>query len=91
MPTTLETRLFPIDLPSLEWRQFEAAGSAEPVAGVIFRAAEPPCCGVPLGGLGTGCLDLDARGVYGFSSIFNPTSAFPGFALGGRPRRLPRP
>jgi len=67
-------KLFPDDLPQLEWRQFEEAGLRAPVSGVIYGEAKPPCCGVPLGGVGTGCLDIDARGVWGFSSIFNPVS-----------------
>ena len=64
--------LFPTDLAALQWEQFPARGFTEPVAGVIYRADEPPCCGLPLGGIGTGCVDLDARGVLGFASLFNP-------------------
>jgi len=66
-------RLFPISLPDLQWRQFDAEGFDEPVAGVIYRTEHPPCCGVPLGGISTGCVDIGARGVYGFTTLFNPT------------------
>ena len=69
--------LFPRDLPPLEWVEFSAAGFAQPVSGVIYRTDKPPCCGVSLGGISTGCLDIDARGVYGFSSLFNPGSSHP--------------
>ena len=63
----MTTPLFPIDLPDLQWLEFEAEGFPRPVSGVIYRTGNPPCCGVPLGGISTGCIDIDARGVYGFS------------------------
>lgn len=63
-------RLFAAGIASREWSQFEAAGFENRVGGLVFRADDPPCCGVPLGGLGTGCIDLDARGVLGFVSAF---------------------
>ena len=66
--------LFPTDLPELEWKQFAAAGYSKPVTGVIFRTGKPPCCGVPLGGVSTGCLDIEATGVLGFNCLFD---AFP--------------
>lgn len=59
------------------WCQFPADGFKDRVCGAIFRGSNPPCCGVPLGGISTGCIDLDVRGVYGFSSIFNPWSDCP--------------
>ncbi len=70
-------RLFPTDLAALQWQEFRATGFEAPVAGVIFRPSNAPCCGVPLGGISTGCLDLDVKGVYGFSSVFNPWSPWP--------------
>ena len=56
-------RLFPTDVPADTWASFAAHGFSEPVDGVVYRTEAPPCCGVPLGGVGTGCIDLDARGV----------------------------
>ena len=77
-------------LPELEWTQFEAEGYSQPVSGVIFRTGRHPCCGVPVGGLGTGCLDIDARGVYGYSTIFNEHSPHPFDRRGWRiARKLP--
>ena len=70
-------KLFPTDLPELQWQEFRAAGFEQPVAGVIFHPSQPPCCGVPLGGISTGCIDLDVKGVYGFSSVFNGWSHWP--------------
>ena len=70
-------KLFPTELPELQWQEFRAAGFEQPVAGVIFHPSQPPCCGVPLGGISTGCIDLDVKGVYGFSSVFNGWSHWP--------------
>ena len=79
-------RLFSSGLPSREWCQFPAEGFSQPACGAIFRAEQSPCCGVPLGGISTGCVDVDPRGVWGFSSIFNPSSD----EMGGWDRRGPR-
>ena len=64
--------LFPVGLAGDDWRQFDAQGFAEPVSGLIFSTGKSPTCGVSLGGVGTGCLDIEAGGVLGFSSIFIP-------------------
>ena len=78
------------DLPELQWIQFDAEGYSRPVSGSVFRTEHPPCCGVPLGGVGTGCLDIDARGVYGYSTIFNEHSPHPFDTRGWRiARKLP--
>lgn len=83
-------RLFPVNLPTTQWLEFAAAGFSRPVPGVIYRTAEPPCCGVPLGGVSTGCLDIDARGVYGFRTIFNAYSPMRGSDINRIPRKLPQ-
>jgi uncharacterized protein (DUF608 family) len=67
----MDQQLFPIDLPEREWVEFDADGFKTPVAGIIHRGANPPSCGMPLGGIDTGCLDLDVAGVLGYCSIFN--------------------
>ena len=69
-----EGTLFPTDLAGNQWVEFAAAGFSAPVSGVIFRPDQPTCCGVPLGGVGTGCLDIQVGGVLGFETLFN---AFP--------------
>ena len=66
-----ENLLFARDLPSTQWAQFSAAGFSAPVSGVVFHPDQAPCCGVPLGGVATGCLDVQAGGVLGFETIFN--------------------
>ncbi|HQI75078.1 MAG TPA: GH116 family glycosyl-hydrolase [Candidatus Latescibacteria bacterium] len=63
--------LFPTDLPEREWCQFNAEGFSRPVCGLIHWGTNAPVCGMPLGGIDTGCLDLEATGVWGYCSIFN--------------------
>ena len=50
---------------------FSGAGFSAPVIGVIHRREYPALCGLPLGGYGTGCLDLETSGSFGLCSIFN--------------------
>ena len=57
--------LFPTDLPEREWVEFPAEGFSTPVTGVIHRRSYRALCGMPLGGLDTGCLDLDTGGLDG--------------------------
>ncbi|NLG27182.1 MAG: hypothetical protein GX557_04690 [Chloroflexi bacterium] len=64
-------RLFPTWLPEQEWREFPAQGYRAPACGLLYRGSRPPVCGAPLGGIDTGCLDIEANGLLGFSSIFN--------------------
>ncbi|MFN8007314.1 MAG: GH116 family glycosyl-hydrolase [Terriglobia bacterium] len=68
------TKLFSAVATKTEWESFSAAGFTKPVAGVVFSADQPPCCGVPLGGISTGCLDIEANGTLGFNCLFD---AFP--------------
>ena len=82
-------RLFPADLPELEWVEFRAEGFSRPVPGAIYGSGRPPCCGVPVGGISTGCIDIDARGVYGFSTLFNPSGPHPLNERWRIPRRVP--
>jgi len=83
--------LFPTDVQSNTWSQFQADGYQASVCGIVSRTDKPPCCGVPLGGLSTGCLDVDPIGTIGFCTIFNayprqPKLAQPflGIAVGDR-------
>lgn len=63
-------RLFPLVVEELKWAEFSAEGFKGKAAGIIFDTAHPTCCGVALGGLGTGCLDIETSGVLGFSTLF---------------------
>jgi uncharacterized protein (DUF608 family) len=67
----MATTLFPLDLPEREWAEFAAAGFDGPVAGCIHRGTRPPDCGMPLGNVGSGCIDLEADGTWGLSTLFN--------------------
>jgi uncharacterized protein (DUF608 family) len=82
--------LFPVDSPRLSWSEFPADAFPRRASGVVYRLDASPCCGVPLGGLATGCIDLDARGIYGWSSAFNPVVTRPIGSEIRLPRRLPR-
>ena len=55
-----------------EWHQFPARDYTSPVSGMVYNREKLPTCGMPLGGIATGCIDIDARGVYGMNNLFNP-------------------
>lgn len=63
-------RLFDITAAGLKWSEFKAEGFRDVVPGIIYQAGESEC-GLPLGGIGTGCIDLDTDGTLGRCSIFN--------------------
>jgi hypothetical protein len=64
--------LFPLDVPELTSSEFRAAGFFGNVSGVIYRTAalHPPECGMPLGGIGTGCIVIGRDGRLGFCTLF---------------------
>ncbi len=69
---TEPSRLFPANLEQAEWSLFKAEGYSSPVSGVIYRGNMPrPINGMPLGGIDTGCLDIETSGSIGWSTIFN--------------------
>jgi uncharacterized protein (DUF608 family) len=70
-PTQAE--LFDRDTPTRQWTEFKADGFRDRVPGIIFTDRDEICAGMPLGGLGTGCLDVETTGVLGFSSVFLPS------------------
>lgn len=68
----VDRSLFPTDVPEIRWAEFEAAGFTGTVAGLIHRdPSGPAVCGMPLGGIDTGCIDLETSGMWGYSTIFN--------------------
>jgi uncharacterized protein (DUF608 family) len=64
-------RLFPTDPPSRQWCEFAASGFAGPACGVIHRTADRAPNGMPLGGVDTGCVDLETTGLWGYCTLFN--------------------
>jgi len=63
--------LFPAQsLSALAWSQFTASGFKEPVCGLIYRKSKPAECGLPLGAIDTGGIDLDTDGTFGYCSMF---------------------
>jgi len=78
--------LFDLAAPPDDWSEFRAAGFTGSVSGIVHRLGKAPCCGVS-----TGCLDVEASGVIGFSTLFNPfprkpqlLTPFLGLSVGGR-------
>src|SRR5437867_3785118 len=64
-------RLFPPDLPNKQWFRFGAFGFAKPACGVIYRLGDQVTNGLALGGIDTGCLDLETSGMLGYCTIYN--------------------
>ncbi|MHB9036394.1 MAG: GH116 family glycosyl-hydrolase [Armatimonadota bacterium] len=64
-------KLFPANLPAAEYASFPAEGYSTPVSGVVYNGAHPAVNGMPLGGIDTGCLDLETNGTFGLCTIFN--------------------
>jgi hypothetical protein len=91
-PAANDQRLFPASLPNAQWESFPGAGYSQPVTGIIYRGEPRPVSGVPLGGIGSGHLDLESAGTFGYSTIFNylsPTGGplntpFLGISVGGK-------
>jgi len=87
-----KTELFPSELPSSQWGQFQAAGFTQPACGVIYRLKDRVTNGLALGGIDTGCFDLETSGLLGYNTIFNTVvprrgpDNWPilGFSVGGR-------
>lgn len=63
--------LFPPDKTHGDWVEFRAEGFTQPVTGVIFGSQSKVNCGVPLGGVDTGGIDLETSGLLGYCTIFN--------------------
>lgn len=82
--------LFPRNLDKSRWVKFSAEGFSKPVTGIVFNRDNTPCCGCPVGGVATGCMDIDTRGVWGYNYIFNGWSDF-FYIPGGRVPRMEPP
>ena len=63
--------LFETAHPTSEWATFRVAGYDKPVTGVIYRKDKPATNGCPLGGLDTGCIDVETSGLWGYTTIYN--------------------
>ena len=62
---------FPTAVEGKSWLSFPAAGFSQPACGVVYRMKDDVSCGMPLGGIDTGCIDLETSGLLGFCTIFN--------------------
>jgi non-lysosomal glucosylceramidase len=66
-----DDRYFPSGILHATWQVFRVAGYHDPVTGVIYRGEPRPTCGMPLGGLDTGCVDIEPNGLLGYATVFN--------------------
>ena len=64
-------RLFPKNLLHSSWLDFQSYEYDNDVCGVIYRGEPKPSCGMPLGGIDTGCIDIETNGMLGYATIFN--------------------
>ena len=67
----MHNKLFAPDLPHCKPLEFAAEGFRGDVSGIIYGPEAPPTNGMPLGGIDTGCLDIEASGNLGYMNIFN--------------------
>jgi len=64
--------LFACRVPGRQWLRFPAEGlGPEPACGVVFRTSDLVTNGAPLGGIDTGCVDLETSGMLGYATIYN--------------------
>ena len=63
--------LFPQNVPPNRWARFEAAGFTEPACGIVYHRDMVVPHGMPLGGVATGCMDIDTDGSFGYFNLFN--------------------
>lgn len=64
-------RLFSNDVPTKQWVRFEAEGFTKPACGVVYHREDVVPHGMPLGGVATGCMDIDTDGTFGYFNLFN--------------------
>jgi non-lysosomal glucosylceramidase len=67
---TWGTHVFPNNVPTRQFARFQAQGFPQPVSGIVYEGGHVGD-GLPLGGLGTGYLELASDGTLGKTSIFN--------------------
>ena len=73
---------FPTDIEHKKWISFKTSGYSNNVVGIIYKSGQT-VCGLSLGGIATGCIDLDTDGTLGKCTLFN--SVIPPRELGGLP------
>jgi len=69
--TEADNRLFPVRTPAKNWFRFPAEGFSEPACGVVYQMSDRVTNGMALGGIDTGCIDLETSGLLGYCTIFN--------------------
>ena len=64
------SKLFSVTKPQKKWTSFKASGYKKNVVGVVYQSGQA-VCGLPLGGMATGCIDLNTDGTIGRCTCFN--------------------
>lgn len=80
------------EVPVGEYVELEAEGFETSASGVVYDAKSTVVSGMPLGGVDTGCIDIETSGLYGYRTVFNShvprggplNSAFLGLVVGSR-------
>lgn len=58
-------------LPTNCYTEFMAPGFDRLVSGIVYDSESGVASGMPLGGVDTGCIDVETSGLLGYSTIFN--------------------
>ena len=64
-------RLFPTNLPERQWSKSPSDGFSQPAACVIYHDGGEQERGMPIGGIGTGYVNLNLDGCLGEWTIYN--------------------
>jgi uncharacterized protein (DUF608 family) len=87
--------LFDMERGGPPWQRFWAEGLSSDVTGCVFEGEMAARRGMPLGGVGTGCVDLETDGTLGNCTVFGSLSprrvigqSFLGISVGDETRLL---
>lgn len=58
-------------VPAGRYVEFGADGFEGRACGIVYNGQSRVISGMPLGGVDTGCLDVETSGLFGYSTIFN--------------------
>ncbi len=67
----LPKTLFPTQVPRDSSCDFQPQVIRAPACGVVYRQQDLVTNGMPLGGVNTGCLDMETSGMLGYMTLFN--------------------
>ena len=62
---------FPHHIPDADWQEFTTGSYGQSVTGIVYHGEPRLFCGTPVGGLDTGCLDIEPNSMLESVTIFN--------------------